>query len=160
MRFLQRSGTNGCVRTYSLYYRASESGAWLPIVENGSLDTVASWQQIKFDAIEAKQIKFQVVDAMSTTSTLFGAAAEVRFTKAELSDEVNKDALQQAITTAEAKLAEADLYTADTIAQLQTVLNSAKAVYANTNATQVNVNAATLSLNNAINALKVKEKEF
>ena len=160
MRFLQRSGTNGCVRTYSLYYRASESGAWLPIVENGSLDTVASWQQIKFDAIEAKQIKFQVVDAMSTTSTLFGAAAEVRFTKAELSDEVNKDALQQAITTAEAKLAEADLYTADTIAHLQTVLNSAKAVYANTNATQVNVNAATLSLNNAINALKVKEKEL
>mgnify|MGYP003300897373 CR=1 FL=1 len=80
MRFLQRSGTNGVVTKYDLLVRTSEDGEWTTVVDDGTLATDASWQLVKFNAVNALQVKFQVVEANSSTGTQFGAAAEVRFT--------------------------------------------------------------------------------
>ena len=82
MRFLQRTGsTNGVVTKYDLLVRTSEDGEWTTIVDDGILATDASWQMVKFDAVEALQVKLQVVDATSgEVGNKFAAAAEVRFT--------------------------------------------------------------------------------
>ena len=80
MRFLQRSGTNGAVTKYDLMVRTNETDEWTTIVDDGILDTAASWQLVSFNAVDALQVKFQVVEAKSTNTTQFGAAAEVRFT--------------------------------------------------------------------------------
>ena len=82
MRFLQRTGSiNGVVTKFDLLVRESESDSWTTIVDDGVLDTNADWQLISFDAVKAKQVKFQVVDATSgEVGNKFAAAAEVRFT--------------------------------------------------------------------------------
>ena len=85
MRFLQRpSSANGVVTRFDLLVRADESGEWITVVDDGVLSTDASWQLVSFDAVEAKQVKFQVVDATSgEVGNKFAAAAEVRFTVAK-----------------------------------------------------------------------------
>ena len=48
------------------------------------LATDADWQLISFEAVRAKQVKFQVVDATSgEVGNKFAAAAEIRFTVAK-----------------------------------------------------------------------------
>ncbi|MBR7178259.1 MAG: discoidin domain-containing protein, partial [Oscillospiraceae bacterium] len=98
MRFLQRTGTNGVVTKYDLMVRTSEDAEWTTIVDDGALDTAASWQLVQFNAVNALQVKFQVVDALSTTSTKFGAAAEVRFTTPEVTHEHSYEAAVTAPT--------------------------------------------------------------
>ena len=85
MRFLQRpSGVNGVVTKFDLLVRENESDEWTLIVDDGTLATDASWQLVSFDAVNAKQVKFQVVDATSdNASKKFAAAAEIRFTTPE-----------------------------------------------------------------------------
>ena len=83
MRFLQRpSSANGVVTKFDLLVRQSENDEWTLIIDDGVLATDASWQLVSFDAVDAKQVKFQVVDATSgEVGNKFAAAAEVRFTK-------------------------------------------------------------------------------
>ena len=81
MRFLQRpSGVNGVVTKFDLLVRTSEDGEWTTIVDDGTLASDASWQKVSFEAVEAKQVKFQVVEANSDGSNKYAAAAEIRFT--------------------------------------------------------------------------------
>ena len=82
MRFLQRpNGPNGVVTKFDLLVRESESDEWTTVVDDGVLSSDASWQLVGFDAVKAKQVKFQVVDATSgEVGNKFAAAAEVRFT--------------------------------------------------------------------------------
>ena len=82
MRFLQRpSSANGVVTKYALMVRTSADGEWVTIVDDGVLATDTSWQLVKFDAVDALQVKFQVVDATSgEVGNKFAAAAEIRFT--------------------------------------------------------------------------------
>ena len=83
MRFLQRSGSiNGVVTKFDLLVRENESDEWTTVVDDGTLATGAAWQLVSFDAVKARQVKFQVVDATSgEVGNKFAAAAEVRFTK-------------------------------------------------------------------------------
>ena len=62
--------------------------------------------------------------------------------------EVNKDALAQAITEAEAKTGQTDVYTADSIAKLKEAIAAAQAVYDNGAATQQAVDEQVEILNN------------
>ena len=62
--------------------------------------------------------------------------------------EVNKDALAQAITDAEAKAGQTDVYTADSIAKLKEAIAAAQAVYDNGAATQQAVDEQVEILNN------------
>ena len=82
MRFLQRSGSiNGVVTKFDLLVKENETDEWTTVVDDGTLATDASWQLISFDAVKARQVKFQVVDATSgEVGNKFAAAAEVRFT--------------------------------------------------------------------------------
>ena len=72
---------------------------------------------------------------------------------------VNKDALAEVIARAEAKLAEADKYTDETVAVLEAQLANAKDVMDNADATQMDVDQAVVRLNAAINALAEKPVE-
>ena len=81
MRFMQRSGVNGAITKYDLLVRASESDQWTTIVDDGTLAADTAWQLVSFPAVEALQVKLQVVDATSgEVGNKFAAAAEVRFT--------------------------------------------------------------------------------
>lgn len=62
--------------------------------------------------------------------------------------EVNKEALAQAITDAEAKAGQTDVYTADSIAKLKEAIAAAQAVYDNDAATQQAVDEQVDILNN------------
>ena len=82
MRFLQRpSGPNGVITKFDLLVRTSESDDWTTVVDDGTLTADTSWQLVTFDAVDALQVKLQVVDATSgEVGNKFAAAAEVRFT--------------------------------------------------------------------------------
>ncbi|MBE6951129.1 MAG: hypothetical protein E7451_07310 [Ruminococcaceae bacterium] len=82
MRFLQRpSGPNGVITKFDLLVRLNETDEWTTVVDDGTLSADTSWQLVTFDAVEAKQVKLQVVDATSgEVGNKFAAAAEIRFT--------------------------------------------------------------------------------
>ena len=81
MRFRQRTGgPNGVVTRYDLYVRESEEAEWTLIVDDGVLATDTAWQKAEFDAVNALQVKFQVVEATSDSTNRYAAAAEIRFT--------------------------------------------------------------------------------
>ena len=66
---------------FDLLVRENETDEWTTVVDDGTLATDAAWQLISFDAVKARQVKFQVVDATSgEVGNKFAAAAEVRFT--------------------------------------------------------------------------------
>ena len=62
-------------------------------MDDGTLATDTSWQMVRFNAVNALQVKFQVVEANSTNTTKFGAAAEVRFTTPAAEDPDNTEDL-------------------------------------------------------------------
>ena len=82
MRFLQRpNGPNGVITKFDLLVRTDENDAWTIVVDDGTLTSDTAWQLVKFDAVDALQVKLQVVDATSgEVGNKFAAAAEVRFT--------------------------------------------------------------------------------
>ena len=82
MRFLQRpNGPNGVITKFDLLVRTAETDEWTTIVDDGALTSETSWQLVSFDAVDALQVKLQVVDATSgEVGNKFAAAAEVRFT--------------------------------------------------------------------------------
>ena len=82
MRFLQRpNGPNGVITKFDLLVRTDENDAWTTVVDDGTLTSDTSWQRVDFDAVDALQVKLQVVDATSgEVGNKFAAAAEVRFT--------------------------------------------------------------------------------
>ena len=105
MRFMQRSGSiNGVVTKFDLLVRTSENDPWTTVVDDGVLATDASWQKVEFDNLDAKQVKFQVVDATSgEVGNKFAAAAEIRFTAAK---ETHEHAFGQWTVTKEATCTE------------------------------------------------------
>ena len=98
MRFMQRSGSiNGVVTKFDLLVRENENDAWTTVIDDGVLATDADWQLISFDAVRAKQVKFQVVDATSgEVGNKFAAAAEVRFTVAK--DDAHEHSYEAVVT--------------------------------------------------------------
>ena len=74
--------------------------------------------------------------------------------QAENDQTADKTELQALIATANEKLAQKDVYTADSLQTLQTILTYAQGVYENKDADQTAVDAAANALSSAINSLK------
>lgn len=74
--------------------------------------------------------------------------------QAENDQTVDKTQLQAVIATANEKLAQTDVYTADSLQTLQTILTYAQGVYENKDADQTTVDAAANALSSAISSLK------
>ena len=74
--------------------------------------------------------------------------------QAESDQTADKTELQALIATANEKLAQTDVYTADSLQTLQTILTYAQGVYENKDADQTAVDAAANALSSAINSLK------
>lgn len=74
--------------------------------------------------------------------------------QAENDQTADKTELQTLIATANEKLAQTDVYTADSLQTLQTILTYAQGVYENKDADQTAVDAAANALSSAINSLK------
>ena len=158
MRFLQRSGSsnNGRITKFDLYVRETENDAWTLIVDDGSLDSSASWQMIDFNAVSAGQVKLQVVEALSDNTKKFATAAEIRFTTPKEDGEegtVDKTALTEAIAKAEAVSSSG--YTADSWNEFQTKLAAARDVKNTENATQEEILQAIENLKAAQKGLKL-----
>ena len=103
MRFLQRpSGVNGVITKFDLLVRTSETEDWTTIIDDGTLTADTSWQLVTFDAVDALQVKLQVVDATSgEVGNKFAAAAEVRFTTPKETHEHSYTAVVTAPTCTE-----------------------------------------------------------
>lgn len=153
MRFLQRqSGSNGVVTQFSLYVRTNENDEWQPIIENGTLSSDTAWQKVSFDAVDAKQIKFQVVDAKTTeVNNKYGSAAEVRFTSS--SKEVDTTVSDLTKKVDEAKAVDSTLYTKASIDALNVVIEKAEALLNDKNATASDRTAMIKSIEEAVNKL-------
>lgn len=74
--------------------------------------------------------------------------------QAENDQTVDKTELQAVIATANEKLAQTNVYTADSLQTLQTILTYAQSVYENKDADQTAVDTAANALSSAINGLK------
>ena len=141
------SGTNGNITEYSLYYKQSENDEWKPLVENATWAANGEEKSIKFDAVNARYLKFVAHHGMSDGSNEFASAAEFRVHKT-MDDvvEVNKDELQKLVDEA---VSDFSAYTEESVAAYKEALTSAKEVLANPNATQEEVNAAVERLKGA-----------
>lgn len=151
MRFLQRSGRNGVVTKFTLSVRDSEDDEWNEIITEGRLVINTAWQKITFEAINAKQIKFQVVDALSNDNNKYGAAAEIRFTAT--SKEVDTTVSDLTKKVEEAKAVESTLYTKDSIDALNAVIEKAEALLNDKDATAEERTAMIESIEEALNKL-------
>ena len=74
--------------------------------------------------------------------------------QAENDQTADKTELQALIATANEKLAQTDVYTADSLQTLQTILTYAQGIYENKDADQTTVDAAANALSSAISSLK------
>lgn len=153
MRFLQRqSGSNGVVTQFSLYVRTDENDDWQPVVENGRLSSDTAWQKVSFDAVDAKQIKFQVVDAKTTeVNNKYGSAAEIRFTST--SKEVDTTVSDLTTKVDEAKAVDSTIYTKASIDALNKVIEQAEALLNDKDATAEERTAMIESIEEALNKL-------
>ena len=159
LRYLPRTdGGNGTITKYEVYIKNSESDDWTKVITDGKLDANDNgWQILKFDDQKeymAKQVKFVVLDAVSTEEgNDYAALTEMRILKGGII-EADLTELNAAIANAE-KLNKAD-YTTETWAILETALKEAKAI--TKDQTQKEVDAALSKLNDAVKGLKEVEK--
>ncbi len=72
----RQSGTNGIITEYSLYYKTSADGEWIPLAENQTWAGDSSQKTVKFDAVETQYLKFVALDGMSDSGKKFASAAE------------------------------------------------------------------------------------
>ncbi|SCP98986.1 discoidin domain-containing protein [Anaerobium acetethylicum] len=68
---------NGCITSYKLYVRKNASDEWTAITENGTWENSSATKDIKFDAAEARYIKFVAVAGGSG----FASASEFKINK-------------------------------------------------------------------------------
>ena len=160
MRYLPRqNGVNGIITKYNLYVSSSDSGDdWEIIVEDGVFANDNSWKMVSFDAVNAKRVKLQVIEAMSgeNNSKMFASAAEIRFTApAEVEEEdpipVDKTELKNLVDNA---LTDLSGYTEESAKAYQDALTEAEAVLADADATAEEVAAALNDLQEAQKALE------
>ena len=72
----RQSGTNGIITEYSLYYKTSADGEWIPLAEEQTWAGDSSQKTVKFDAVETQYLKFVALDGMSDSDKKFASAAE------------------------------------------------------------------------------------
>lgn len=93
LRYLGRGGGNGSVKKYKVMVRENEKDEWTTVIAEGTLDpNDGDWQILSFDEnkeYNAKQVRFEVLDATADGSKLYAAVREIRFLKGKLL-ELNK----------------------------------------------------------------------
>ena len=113
-----------------------------------------SWSNLQTALTAAKEV---VADDAATQKVVDAAVSSLEANKAAL---VNVVEMKEAIAAAEAKLAEADKYTDETVAELTTVYNNAEyAINSNIGYVQADADMHATNINNAISALVEKPVE-
>ncbi len=74
----QDKDKNGIATKYSLYYKLSESDTWKPLLEEKTWADDRSEKEAKFDSIDARYLKFVVLDSANDGNTKFASAAEIK----------------------------------------------------------------------------------
>ncbi len=153
----RQSGTNGIITKYEIYV-SLDGESWTKVSE-GNWAGDSSWKEVEFDAVYAKYVKLQTVEAMSDQSVKFASAAEIRLTgkkaEGEIEIPVNKDALADLLT--EVGGLHAEDYTEESVNALLDVWYAAAEVYADEDATQKEVDDALAALEAAVEALEPAE---
>ncbi|MEG1638018.1 MAG: alpha-N-acetylglucosaminidase TIM-barrel domain-containing protein [Erysipelotrichaceae bacterium] len=154
LRYLPReSGNNGVITKFDIYVKSTNGkNEWTKVVENGTFDASnRDWQWVKFNPVNTKEVKFQVVDALSgEAGKQFATAREMRL----MSDAFDVSKLASLITKVEAL--EKDDYTSETWSNLEAELLSAQAIVKQSR-DQKEINDEVKVLQASVNALvKVK----
>ena len=163
LRYLPRTNAGGqdAFGTITEYkVQVSADGEDWEDVATGNWANDPEWKIAKFDANQAKFVRLVAV-ASESDHRQFASAAEIRLTGTKVTGgeepdqpTVNKDALEAAVTAAEAKK-EAD-YTPNSWTAFADALKAAKAALAAEDATQATVDAAVAALNDASGKLAAR----
>lgn len=123
--------------------------SWIAFMEelNGEEYTAESWAVLQDAITAAKAIE---ADETATRAEIDGAIADLVAAFGGLEYGVQKQHLQIAVEAAEAILSAAGDYDAESLEALKSVIEEAKAVLANSEATQEEVNVSTAALIDAI----------
>ena len=159
LRYLPRrdGGKNGLITKYQILVKNSDSDNWQTVVKNGVLDeTNLDWQILKFDndkTVKAKQVKFVVVDALSSEpGNLYASLTEMRILKGSV--KVDLSELKELVDLAGDYIKED--YTTDSWYVFTQALNKAIEILKQENVTQNQINDAVDELQNAIDNLELK----
>ena len=149
LRYLPRqSGKNGLVTKYKVQISMDDK-TYVDVAE-GEWASDTAWKLASFEPVEAKYVKFLIMDAGTDSSgKLFGSAAELRLTAPEEEvepqpQETDKSALQALITyaTAQTEKDDYDKVVPAVRKALERELAEATAVNENAEASQAEINSA------------------
>ena len=146
----RQSGNNGHITKYELWVKENENDEYVKISE-GNLAGNSSLKQIKFDAVNARYVKFVALEGTSDSSNMFAAAAE--FTVRQVD---NKADLRKAVNMA--GYYEAEYYTADSWKAFSDALEAAKQIIDKVDASIDEINIALENLNTAMEGLKAVDE--
>ncbi len=158
----QDNSPNGVISKFDLFVREDSTSEWIKVVHEGTLTNVKTFQTVNFAPVNAKEVKFQVLEAGSDQNgKAFSSVTEMQFLTTEEQGEpvvpsVNKDALNAKI--AEVENIKADAYTEESFAAFAKALEAAKVVAEKEDVTQDDINEALTALEEAYEGLKEIEK--
>ena len=153
----RQSGTNGIITEYSLYYKLNADGEWTALVENGTWAGNSSLKTARFDAVEARYLRFVATEGMSDSGRMFASAAEFYVHKVyEEPSEPGNPASDVALQALSNMVEKANALGSDDAA-LQAAIKAAQAILDKEAPTATEVVTALLNLSEAMQALNTDE---
>ena len=153
----RQSGTNGIITEYSLYYKLNADDEWTALVENGTWAGNSSLKTARFDAVEARYLRFVATEGMSDSGRMFASAAEFYVHKVyEEPSEPGNPASDVALQALSNMVEKANALGSDDAA-LQAAIKAAQAILDKEAPTATEVVTALLNLSEAMQALNTDE---
>ena len=160
LRYKPRGGANlnGTITRYDIL--VSDNGESFRSVATGNWAANSEWKIAQFHGENVKYVRLVSIDAKTDNSWVFASAAEIRLTgeKYEPTQSADKEGLNSLIAVCEQY--EKGNYTDESWNNFQTVLEEARTVAADPNATQAEVNDVTVRLSRAMTGLQEQRPVF
>ena len=153
----RQSGTNGIITEYSLYYKLNADDEWTALIENGTWAGDSSLKNVKFDAVEARYLRFVAIEGMSDSGRMFASAAEIYVHQVYEQPVEPGDPASDAAVTALQNMVDKAIALGSEDEALNAAIEAAQAVLAKEAPTSAEVVTALLDLSEAMQALNTDE---
>ena len=153
----RQSGTNGIITEYSLYYKLNADDEWTALIENGTWAGDSSLKNVKFDAVEARYLRFVATEGMSDSGRMFASAAEIYVHQVYEQPVEPGDPASDAAVTALQNMVDKAIALGSEDEALNAAIEAAQAVLAKEAPTSAEVVTALLDLSEAMQALNTDE---
>ncbi len=153
----RQSGTNGIITEYSLYYKLNADDEWTALIENGTWAGDSSLKNAKFDAVEARYLRFVATEGMSDSGRMFASAAEIYVHQVYEQPVEPGDPASDAAVTALQNMVDKAIALGSEDEALNAAIEATQAVLAKEAPTSAEVVTALLDLSEAMQALNTDE---